>query len=138
MTKMNGRIIFYGILLAMLLIVNGISNLLLNTVAVTSSENVKLKQVPAEKKSPTASMIHEEIDKAQFIEKATAELEKNGYQVGFILSIHSETQKKLEAVVRSETTDKKKAMQEIIQIIDKLSSENQLGMFYTTVNFSDE
>ncbi|MGG0657663.1 hypothetical protein [Rummeliibacillus pycnus] len=134
MVKMNGRIIFHGTLLAGLLICTSIGHLITNSEATPSMKAMEMKQ----HNQKTTINMKEKIDQVNFIEKATAQLEKNGYQVGFVLSITSNDQKELKAVVRSQIKDKETAIHEITQMIDDLASENKLGMFTTTVNFPDD
>ncbi|HWI46813.1 MAG TPA: hypothetical protein VNU45_01145 [Rummeliibacillus sp.] len=133
MVKMNGKVIFNGTLLAGLLICTSIGHYITSSEATPSMKVMEKKQ---QKNEGTINM--KEIDQAQLIEKATDKLKENGYQVGFILSIYSENKKEIEAVVRSETKDKKKAIEEITQTIDEIAKENKLGVFNTTVNFPDE
>jgi len=133
MVKMNGKVIFNGTLLAGLLICTSIGHYITSSEATPSMKVMEKKQ---QKNEGTINM--KEIDQAQLIEKAADKLKENGYQVGFILSIYSENKKEIEAVVRSETKDKEKAIEEITQTIDEIAKENKLGVFNTTVNFPDE
>jgi len=133
MVKLNGKVVFHGALLAGLLISTSIGHYLTNAEATPS-----MKVMEKYQQNQESSTIKEKINQTKFIEKTTERLNRNGYQVGFILSIYSENQKELEAVVRSEPKDKEKATKEITQTINEIAKENKLGLFNTTVNFPDE
>ncbi|MFJ8262777.1 hypothetical protein ACIQ4I_12615 [Rummeliibacillus sp. NPDC094406] len=133
MVKMNGKVIFNGTLLAGLLICTSIGHYITNSEATPSMKIMEKKQ---QKNEGAINM--KEIEQAQLIEKVTEQLKKKGYQVGFILSIYPENKKEIEAVVRSETKDKEKTIQEITRTIDEIAKENKLGVFNTIVNFPDE